>query len=403
MPEDCRCGMIRDKLLSAIGRRRTCMLEVSLAKKLVEQVTRYTDYNVNIMNESGVIIASRNPERVGSFHAAAWQILNGNEDIIIVSGDNDYSGTLRGINMVIEIDGRREGVVGVSGDPMEIRPVALMIKMAIQTLIKYENQKLQSIRRQSKKERFMEMLTKGRAEDPDHLRRLAKELNYREDIVRIPILCRPSHTGNQGVILSSIKESSSHRSEDISFALEDGSILIFKTMSADLSHMVSDYKYTLADYLHNTLKWLRSEGIGCRFYVGSFQDNFCQYYPAYQHCRWIEEHINTEHTAVYFYDHVQQYMQEMLPYQELQQAFNVFGGVLTEELKENYKELVGSLVRNDFRISDSAARLFMHKNTFVYRYNKIRDLLGVNPQNSLEDKGFLTYLYLYLMRKDQNG
>lgn len=96
-------------------------------------------------------------------------------------------------------------------------------------------------------------------------------------------------------------------------------------------------------------------------------------------------------------------MQEMLPYQELQQAFNVFGGVLTEELKENYKELVGSLVRNDFRISDSAARLFMHKNTFVYRYNKIRDLLGVNPQNSLEDKGFLTYLYLYLMRKDQNG
>lgn len=379
------------------------MLEVSLAKKLVEQVTRYTDYNVNIMNESGMIIASRNLERVGSFHEAAYQILNGKEDIIMVSGDNDYSGTLRGINMVIEIDGRREGVVGVSGDPSEIRPVALMIKMAIQTLIKYEHQKLQSIRRQSKKERFIEMLTKGRAEDPDHLRRLAKELNYREDIVRVPILCRPLQAGRQEAILSSIKKGNSHRSEDISFAMEDGSILIFKTMSGDPAHMISDYKYVLGEYLHNTLEWLRTEEIGCRFYVGSFQDNFCQYYPAYQHCRWLEEHIKTEHTAVYFYDHVQNYMQEIIPYQELHQAFNVFGGVLPEEFKENYKELVGSLVKSDFHISNSASRLFMHKNTFVYRYNKIRDMLGINPKNTVGDKGFLTYLYLYLAKKDQNG
>ncbi|MFR3227950.1 MAG: sugar diacid recognition domain-containing protein, partial [Mediterraneibacter gnavus] len=37
----------------------------SLAEKLIEQVTKYTSYNVNIMNEQGVIIASRNPERIG--------------------------------------------------------------------------------------------------------------------------------------------------------------------------------------------------------------------------------------------------------------------------------------------------------------------------------------------------
>ena len=31
------------------------MLENSLAEKLIEQVTKYTSYNVNIMNEQGVI------------------------------------------------------------------------------------------------------------------------------------------------------------------------------------------------------------------------------------------------------------------------------------------------------------------------------------------------------------
>ena len=48
------------------------MLENSLAEKLIEQVTKYTSYNVNIMNERGVIIASRNPERIGKFHEVAW-------------------------------------------------------------------------------------------------------------------------------------------------------------------------------------------------------------------------------------------------------------------------------------------------------------------------------------------
>ena len=53
------------------------MLENSLAEKLIEQVTKYTSYNVNIMNEQGVIIASRNPERIGKFHEVACTWWNG--------------------------------------------------------------------------------------------------------------------------------------------------------------------------------------------------------------------------------------------------------------------------------------------------------------------------------------
>lgn len=94
----------------------------------------------------------------------------------------------REFNMVIQIDGKRIGVVGVSGKPEEIRPVANITKMAIEVLIKYERQKLQSIRRQTKKERFIEMITSEDHADPKGLRRLAEELQYREDIIRIPIL-----------------------------------------------------------------------------------------------------------------------------------------------------------------------------------------------------------------------
>ena len=130
------------------------MLENSLAEKLIEQVTKYTSYNVNIMNEQGVIIASRNPERIGKFHEVAWQIVHGTTDIMVTENDNEYPGVLSGINMIIEIEGKREGVVGVTGNPDEIRPIALIIKMAIETLIKYENQKMQAFSKTDKEGPF---------------------------------------------------------------------------------------------------------------------------------------------------------------------------------------------------------------------------------------------------------
>lgn len=372
------------------------MLDVALARKLIERVTEYTSYNVNIMDENGVIIASRNPERIGSFHEAAYQVLHGKKDIINVEFDDEYPGVLRGINMVIDIDGEREGVVGVTGDPEEIRPVALIMKMAIETMIKYENQKLQSLRRQTRKERFAEILTHEEKPDPNYIRELAKELKYREDLIRIPILCQPSRPRFLGSLLEKIKKSDSHSSEDISFVLEDKYILIFKTLAPSVANNFSDYKYIIADYLRNALRWLREEELGCRFFVGTFQNNLTQYYYAYRHCRWLLENIRTEHSTVYFYDHVGQYMQRLIQKNELQQIFNVFGGNLTADFKKDYCTLIGSLLENDFNITTAAKQTFMHKNTFVYRYNKIRDMLNVNPQASSWEKWLLLYLYFYL-------
>ena len=55
------------------------MIEPELAKKFIERLTQYTDYNINIMNESGVIIASRDPSSatiksfLASCPASTWR------------------------------------------------------------------------------------------------------------------------------------------------------------------------------------------------------------------------------------------------------------------------------------------------------------------------------------------
>lgn len=374
------------------------MLDIFLAKKLIEQVTKYTSYNVNIMDNRGVIIASRNPERIGNFHEVAWQIVQGNEDTIIIENDNDYPGVLSGINMVIEIEGNREGVVGVTGNPEEIRPIAFIIKLAIETLIKYEYQKMQALRRQSRKDRFLEMLTQENYKSPQDIRNLAAELNYKEEIVRIPVLCRLESQADQQKLLDIIKSSQAHSSEDISFLIDDCYVLVFKILDSENTAILSDYKFVLAEYLKPALKWILENDIKCSFYIGTFQTSFSQYYYAYRHCKWMETYSadKTRHRAYYFYDCIGEYLTAQIPRKELHQIFNVFHSNLPKEFKQNYIEIIGSLIKCNFNIQNAAQQLFMHKNTFTYRYNKIRDKLNIDHQSSMEEKWLLIFLYLYL-------
>ena len=68
------------------------MIEPELARRFIEQVTQYTEYNINIMNEEGVIIASRDPGRVGSYHEVADRIIHGNQDMVVIRDDKMFPG-----------------------------------------------------------------------------------------------------------------------------------------------------------------------------------------------------------------------------------------------------------------------------------------------------------------------
>ena len=57
------------------------MLDRELAEKLIAQVTKYTEYNVNIIDENGIIIASRDRERLGTYHETAYEILRNGKDV----------------------------------------------------------------------------------------------------------------------------------------------------------------------------------------------------------------------------------------------------------------------------------------------------------------------------------
>ena len=393
------------------------MLDKEFAAKFIERVTRYTDFNVNIMDERGIIIASRDKKRIGQYHEIAYRLVTGTEEMIDTTGMS-FPNVLPGINMVIATGGRREGVVGVTGDPEEVRPVALMVKMAFETMLKYEQQLEQRRIRENRKEHFIYLLTQVEHSDPEELRSCARDLGYPEESVRIPILvCLDREEAGKAADL--LRGGDLHTNRDFSFAMDSRHVLVYKTISGMPGHMFSDYKEVVRAYLE-PLQALgkrpaREEpgkgtgekrtgkepdrGAGFTAFAGSFQDTYPQYYYGYRHCRWLEQNIDpAPGTTVFFYDHLDEYLRSMLPAGELQRAFYVYRRYIPEHRLRSFAETIGALIRTNYNFGRAADLLYIHKNTLVYRYRGLKDMLGVDPMESAGDRAFLELLYTYLQR-----
>lgn len=371
------------------------MLDRELAEKLIAQVTKYTEYNVNIIDENGIIIASRDRERLGTYHETAYEILRNGKDVAVITENDIQTGVRRGINMVIEIDGKKEGVVGVTGNPEEIRPVALIIKMAIETMIRYESEKIRSLKRKSKKERLLEMLTGSREAELEEVRGLAGELGYQENILRIPVLCTMSAKG-QGISFLKHYSVNGRNSGDICFNIDGDTVLIFKAVQVNLNGVFSSYRTVLSEAFEYVSEKMNAEEISCSFFAGSFQDSFREYPAGYRHTRWLQKKCTDIFGFSFFYDYAGEYLRDSIPRRELRQVFQAVGKILEPETKESCRELTGSLVENDFRIRDAAAQLYIHKNTFAYRYRKLQDKLALDPKSYLKDKDLLIFFSLFL-------
>ena len=378
------------------------MISRDLARKFIEQVSQYTEFNVNIMDADGTIIASRDPDRVGQFHEAAHRIVRGKEDIVTVTDARNYPTVLPGINMVIEADGVREGVVGVTGDPEEIRSVALIIKMAIETMLRYEHSQQELRLRQSRKERFVHLLTQVEHSDPDELRQMADELGYPEEILRIPVLVHTRKTEAEKA-LDLLRTGAGHTGRDISFVLSPHHFVVFKTLRGGAEQLLTGYREQLLKYLDPLLRTAQGDGAKeLQISVGSFQNRFHGYYTAYQHCRWLERQKSGECPA-FFQDHIGGYLQDSVPMKELHRIYFLYEKILSPSRRAMFFDVAGALLQTNFNFPKAASLLYIHKNTLVYRYAQLKDFFRIDPVASSRDRAFLGGFYLYLSRKAEYG
>ncbi|WZL80205.1 helix-turn-helix domain-containing protein [Vallitaleaceae bacterium 9-2] len=78
----------------------------------------------------------------------------------------------------------------------------------------------------------------------------------------------------------------------------------------------------------------------------------------------------------------------------------VFGGLSVEEIKD-IEALLRVYIDFDTSLNATSRQLFIHKNTLQYRLNKIRELTGYNPRNTMDLYKLFTAINLFNKREEE--
>ena len=111
-------------------------LTEELAYPIISKLKTIVSYNINIMNGSGVIVASTDASRMNQVHEGALYVLQQKKPLIIFQQDmNKYHGSKEGINLPIEFLGETIGVIGVTGSPEELDQFVKIVKVTVEVMI----------------------------------------------------------------------------------------------------------------------------------------------------------------------------------------------------------------------------------------------------------------------------
>ncbi|GAB3086640.1 sugar diacid recognition domain-containing protein [Nocardioides zeae] len=114
-------------------------LDPALAQRVVDAVAPTLRRDLNLMDIDGTVVASTRADRVGQPHRAAREVVATGRPVLVTDvaeGVEDRPGA----NVPLELDDRIAGVVGVTGDPAEVEPVARVVALTVGLLLARERE-----------------------------------------------------------------------------------------------------------------------------------------------------------------------------------------------------------------------------------------------------------------------
>lgn len=113
------------------------MIRPSLANNIISEVRKLLDEDLIIVDTNGIIIASTDESRIGTFHEGALISYRERSKIIITKEDqNKLAGVKAGINLPIFFQEQIIGIIGITGDPSKISPYGELLRKMTELLIK---------------------------------------------------------------------------------------------------------------------------------------------------------------------------------------------------------------------------------------------------------------------------
>lgn len=369
-------------------------LTEQLAQEIVDRTMSILPYNINVMDDEGKIIGSGDRKRLLTKHEGACEVLRRRQTIEIGRDDTlHWDGVREGMNLPILFQGEILGVVGITGDPEEIRGYGELVKMTTEMIIEQAFLQKQIQLDERIKEEFVHQLINGKDLDENLFYEKAKSLQVDLTIPRVVLLIKGvmkelEQTRKLQLMINDIIDE-----DDLSVTTYTGEVVIVKKVYVENDQWKKER--TL-----NTLKiWLsqlKKVDSLIKIAIGD-------HYPIVQ---LYQSFIEAKETMVVG--------EKLAPEQAIfdfdEFAIYVFMNKLAKEIDNNpFLALINKL-KSDDRLGElqktlevyinengkainTAEKLFIHRNSLQYRLEKIKEVTGKDPRNHKD----LFELYLSLI------
>lgn len=367
-----------------------------LAQDFVNKTKRLFDIDMNIINEKGIIISSSQVERIGDFHEMAFHMIENN---IEYSHNEDLStplkGTRIGVNMLLKKNSIPYGVIGITGVPKENEKMIHVLKYFFETLEDYAQNSLFTSVPQTDELAFSLFI-----EQPANY---SKILNLFDQVhrdpaaLRLPVLLSISDTDKTNKIFYSLKNQFSDDRQNLVFMLNSYEIVC-------LIHTA--YQESPASIIGEITRALDGQlGPGCQYHLLYTLpiDDITHYFLSYCQLSWLKK--------LHVYDQTKKAISitdDFTPLVLSSQHWDNYNNILTYYKKKlaafhaekEFTEIAKALILHDMNYAQAANSLFVHKNTIVFRMNKLKTILGIDPYNNTSHMALFHYLYYFIQIDD---
>jgi len=158
------------------------------AQSIVEKTKNLLGKNINIMNSLGIIVGSKDKSRIDTFHEGAAEVIKTGKEIEITSKQaSELEGVKPGVNLPIYLNNRIVGVVGITGDPDEVRPYGQLLKISVEAMLTQLYLSEQLRMEQNANELYVHDIINGNFEDTNVFLTKGEVLGYDLSLPRLAL------------------------------------------------------------------------------------------------------------------------------------------------------------------------------------------------------------------------
>ena len=352
-------------------------IKKDVAQQIVEAVKDVCSHDINFIDSKGMIFASTNRKRIGDFHEIGLQVIKSGKTLE-VNTDDSFLGTQKGVNIPFIYKNEISAVIGISGEPEEVRKYAYLAQKITSLLLREHELELHEHNQKTQLSYVIRSLIFHDYINPDYLRKFLEKYNtdlntnYRTVTVRLDSRYNPSNLS----------------------MIEQYIYRAFEYIGTSLYSFIYPNEYILlleADKLKKSLHVFQQLGEKqsplIKIGIGNALP-LSQQHISYQSAKIAVNSLFFNESLALFDDLDLEILFGNIPKDNL----TFFLKKIVGKLGEKERILLKTYFSMNMSLKETADQLFLHKNTLQYQLDKIWKNTGYNPREFKD----ATVLYIAL-------